>query len=67
MLKGPKQINQSINLPPHPPSYPRSDYGFKPSEDLSLELCVPDPEFAGRLDALPTPCPAGTTYRRSKG
>ncbi|KAJ8276085.1 hypothetical protein COCON_G00078370 [Conger conger] len=43
------------------------DYGFKPSEDLSLEVCVPDPEFAGKLYSLPVPCPMGTTYRRSKG
>uniref|UniRef100_A0AAY4CL48 Sortilin-related receptor n=1 Tax=Denticeps clupeoides TaxID=299321 RepID=A0AAY4CL48_9TELE len=43
------------------------DYGFKLSEDLSLEVCVPDPEFSGNLYAPPTPCPAGTTYRRSKG
>ncbi|KAJ8343111.1 hypothetical protein SKAU_G00330390 [Synaphobranchus kaupii] len=43
------------------------DYGFKLSEDLSLEVCIPDPEFSGRLDSLPVPCPAGTTYLRSKG
>ncbi|XP_036379298.1 sortilin-related receptor-like [Megalops cyprinoides] len=43
------------------------DYGFKLSEDLSLEVCVPDPEFSGKLYAPPVPCPVGTTYRRSKG
>uniref|UniRef100_A0A671K1R9 Sortilin-related receptor n=1 Tax=Sinocyclocheilus anshuiensis TaxID=1608454 RepID=A0A671K1R9_9TELE len=43
------------------------DYGFKLSEDLSLEVCVPDPEFSGNLYAPPVPCPVGTTYRRSKG
>lgn len=44
-----------------------SDYGFKLSEDLSLEVCVPDPEFSGNIYAPPVPCPVGTTYRRSKG
>ncbi|MBN3300436.1 SORL protein, partial [Amia calva] len=43
------------------------DYGFKLSEDLSLEVCVPDPEFTGKLYAPPVPCPVGTTYRRTKG
>ncbi|KAL4608616.1 sortilin-related receptor [Arapaima gigas] len=43
------------------------DYGYKLSEDLSLELCIPDPEFSGRLEGPPVPCPAGTTYRHSKG
>ncbi|KAF0030311.1 hypothetical protein F2P81_017042 [Scophthalmus maximus] len=43
------------------------DYGFKLSEDLSLQVCVPDPEFLGDLYAPPVPCPIGTTYRRSKG
>ncbi|XDV32386.1 hypothetical protein PO909_003231 [Leuciscus waleckii] len=43
------------------------DYGFKLSEDLSLEVCVPDPEFSGNLYAPPVPCPVGTTYPRSKG
>ncbi|XP_059389149.1 sortilin-related receptor-like isoform X1 [Carassius carassius] len=43
------------------------DYGFKLSEDLSLEVCMPDPEFSGNLYAPPVPCPVGTTYRRSKG
>ncbi|KAI1903297.1 hypothetical protein AGOR_G00025750 [Albula goreensis] len=43
------------------------DYGFKLSEDLSLEVCAPDPEFSGKLNAPPVPCPVGTTYRRSKG
>lgn len=44
-----------------------SDYGFKLSEDLSLQICVPDPEFMGDLYAPPVPCPTGATYRRSKG
>lgn len=44
-----------------------SDYGFKLSEDLSLEVCVPDPEFSGSPYTPPVPCPVGTTYRRSKG
>lgn len=48
-------------------SLPISDYGFKLSEDLSLQVCVPDPEFSGNLYAPPVPCPVGTTYRRSKG
>uniref|UniRef100_A0A673KHH9 Sortilin-related receptor n=1 Tax=Sinocyclocheilus rhinocerous TaxID=307959 RepID=A0A673KHH9_9TELE len=43
------------------------DYGFKLSEDLSLEVCMPDPEFSGNLYAPPVPCPVGTTYRRSNG
>ncbi|XP_039862395.1 sortilin-related receptor isoform X1 [Simochromis diagramma] len=43
------------------------DYGFKLSEDLSLQVCVPDPEFLGDLYAPPVPCPVGTTYHRSKG
>uniref|UniRef100_A0A3Q1ID25 Sortilin-related receptor n=1 Tax=Anabas testudineus TaxID=64144 RepID=A0A3Q1ID25_ANATE len=43
------------------------DYGFKLSEDLSLQVCVPDPEFLGDLYAPPVPCPVGTSYRRSKG
>ncbi|KAJ3591191.1 hypothetical protein NHX12_009138 [Muraenolepis orangiensis] len=43
------------------------DYGFKLSEDLSLQVCSPDPEFSGNLYAPPLPCPVGTTYRRSKG
>ncbi|XP_076146177.1 sortilin-related receptor [Alosa pseudoharengus] len=43
------------------------DYGFKLSEDLSLEVCVPDPEFLGNLYAPPVPCPVGTMYRRSRG
>uniref|UniRef100_A0A3P8Z6A1 Sortilin-related receptor n=1 Tax=Esox lucius TaxID=8010 RepID=A0A3P8Z6A1_ESOLU len=43
------------------------DYGFKLSEDLSLQVCLPDPEFSGNLYAPPVPCPVGTTYRRSKG
>ncbi|XP_029628708.1 sortilin-related receptor isoform X2 [Salmo trutta] len=43
------------------------DYGFKLSEDLSLQVCLPDPEFSGNLYAPPVPCPVGTTYRRSTG
>ncbi|XP_057695606.1 sortilin-related receptor [Corythoichthys intestinalis] len=43
------------------------DYGFKLSEDLSLQVCVPDPEFTGDVHAPPVPCPVGTTYRSSKG
>ncbi|KAM7413680.1 hypothetical protein PAMA_020860 [Pampus argenteus] len=43
------------------------DYGFKLSEDLALQVCVPDPEFSGDLYAPPVPCPVGTTYLRSKG
>ncbi|KAM6959084.1 sortilin-related receptor [Aplochiton taeniatus] len=43
------------------------DYGFKLSEDLSLQVCIPDPEFSGNLYAPPVPCPVGTTYHRSKG
>lgn len=43
------------------------DYGFRLSEDLSLQVCGPDPEFSGDLYAPPVPCPVGTTYRRSKG
>uniref|UniRef100_A0A6I8STB6 Sortilin-related receptor n=1 Tax=Xenopus tropicalis TaxID=8364 RepID=A0A6I8STB6_XENTR len=43
------------------------DFGFKLSKDLSSELCVPDPEFAGKLYPIPIPCPVGTTYTRTKG
>ncbi|KAL0973055.1 hypothetical protein UPYG_G00198300 [Umbra pygmaea] len=43
------------------------DYGFKLSDDLALQVCLPDPEFSGNLYAPPVPCPVGTTYRRSKG
>uniref|UniRef100_H3ARQ9 Sortilin-related receptor n=1 Tax=Latimeria chalumnae TaxID=7897 RepID=H3ARQ9_LATCH len=43
------------------------DVGFKLSEVFSLENCIPDPEFSGKLFAVPTPCPVGTTYRRTKG
>ena len=50
-------------LPPHLPS----DYGFRLSEDLALQVCMPDPEFSGNLYTPPVPCPVGTTYRRSKG
>ncbi|KAG7282267.1 hypothetical protein CRUP_033794, partial [Coryphaenoides rupestris] len=31
------------------------DYGFKLSEDLSLQVCMPDPEFSGNLYAPPVP------------
>lgn len=44
-----------------------SDFGFKMSEDLSLEVCVPDPEFSGKSYAPPVPCPVGSTYRRTRG
>ncbi|XP_077313881.1 sortilin-related receptor [Lithobates pipiens] len=43
------------------------DYGFKLNQDLRLENCVPDPEFAGKLYPIPSPCPVGTTYKRSRG
>ncbi|XP_072283121.1 sortilin-related receptor [Pyxicephalus adspersus] len=43
------------------------DYGFKLNQDLRLEDCVPDPEFAGKLYPIPSPCPVGTTYKRSRG
>ncbi|XP_029027892.1 sortilin-related receptor isoform X2 [Betta splendens] len=43
------------------------DYGFKLSEELSLQVCLPDPEFIGDLYAPPIPCPVNTSYRRSKG
>ncbi|XP_043936973.1 sortilin-related receptor [Protopterus annectens] len=43
------------------------DVGFKLSEDLISELCIPDPEFSGLLMGPPVPCPSGTTYRRTKG
>uniref|UniRef100_A0A8C9EZB7 Sortilin-related receptor n=1 Tax=Pavo cristatus TaxID=9049 RepID=A0A8C9EZB7_PAVCR len=43
------------------------DFGFKLSEDLSLEVCVPDPEFAGKPYDPPVPCPVGSTYRRTRG
>lgn len=44
-----------------------SDFGFKLSEDLSLEACVPDPEFSGKSYSPPVPCPVGSTYRRTRG
>lgn len=44
-----------------------SDFGFKLSEDLSLEVCVPDPEFSGKPYSPPMPCPVGSTYRRTRG
>ncbi|XP_021561582.1 sortilin-related receptor-like, partial [Carlito syrichta] len=43
------------------------DFGFKMSEDLSLEVCVPDPEFSGKSYSPPVPCPVGSTYRRTRG
>lgn len=44
-----------------------SDFGFKMSEDLALEVCVPDPEFSGKSSSPPVPCPVGSTYRRTRG
>lgn len=44
-----------------------SDFGFKMSEDLSLEVCVPDPEFSGKSYSPPVPCAVGSTYRRTRG
>ncbi|KYO39024.1 sortilin-related receptor isoform B [Alligator mississippiensis] len=43
------------------------DFGFKLSDDLSLEVCVPDPEFAGKPFSPPVPCPVGSTYRKTRG
>ncbi|XP_053307342.1 sortilin-related receptor isoform X2 [Spea bombifrons] len=43
------------------------DFGFKPSRDLTSEICIPDPEFAGNPYPIPSPCPEGTTYKRTKG
>ncbi|XP_025784663.1 sortilin-related receptor [Puma concolor] len=43
------------------------DFGFKMSEDLALEVCVPDPEFSGKSYSPPVPCPVGSTYRRTRG
>ncbi|XP_068110700.1 sortilin-related receptor [Hyperolius riggenbachi] len=43
------------------------DYGFKLNQDLSSEVCSPDPEFAGQLYPIPSPCPVGTTYKRTRG
>ncbi|XP_077161267.1 sortilin-related receptor isoform X2 [Paroedura picta] len=43
------------------------DFGFKLSDDLSSEVCVPDPEFAGKLSSPPAPCPVGSSYRRTRG
>uniref|UniRef100_A0A8C5QIZ1 Sortilin-related receptor n=1 Tax=Leptobrachium leishanense TaxID=445787 RepID=A0A8C5QIZ1_9ANUR len=43
------------------------DYGFKPSRDLLSEVCVPDPEFTAVLYPIPSPCPVGATYKRTKG
>uniref|UniRef100_A0A5F9DAM4 Sortilin-related receptor n=1 Tax=Oryctolagus cuniculus TaxID=9986 RepID=A0A5F9DAM4_RABIT len=42
------------------------DFGFRMSEDLALEVCVPDPGFSGK-SSPPVPCPVGSTYRRSRG
>ena len=44
-----------------------SDFGFKMSEDLALEVCVPDPDFPGKSYSPPVPCPVGSTYRRTRG
>ncbi|XP_038610031.1 sortilin-related receptor isoform X2 [Tachyglossus aculeatus] len=43
------------------------DFGFKTSEDLLWEGCVPDPEFAGQPYSPPVPCPVGSTYRKTRG
>uniref|UniRef100_A0A8C3NJ67 Sortilin-related receptor n=1 Tax=Geospiza parvula TaxID=87175 RepID=A0A8C3NJ67_GEOPR len=43
------------------------DFGFKLSDDLSLEVCVPDPEFTGKPYDPPVPCPVGSTYRKTRG
>ncbi|XP_034995003.2 LOW QUALITY PROTEIN: sortilin-related receptor [Zootoca vivipara] len=43
------------------------DFGFKLSEDLSLEVCLPDPEFAGKPSSPPVPCPIGSTYKKTRG
>ncbi|XP_049476827.1 sortilin-related receptor [Panthera uncia] len=43
------------------------DFGFKMSEDLALEVCVPDPDFPGKSYSPPVPCPVGSTYRRTRG
>ncbi|XP_069750812.1 sortilin-related receptor isoform X2 [Narcine bancroftii] len=43
------------------------DFGFKLSEDLASEVCIPDPEFMSNISAPPLHCPMGTTYRRTKG
>ncbi|XP_063292297.1 sortilin-related receptor isoform X2 [Pelobates fuscus] len=43
------------------------DFGFKPSRDLLSEVCVPDPDFTGKLYPIPDPCPVGATYKRTKG
>lgn len=48
-------------------SSPCSDFGFKLSDDLSLEVCVPDPEFAGKPYDPPVPCPVGSTYKKTRG
>lgn len=37
------------------------------SEDLSLEVCVPDPEFSGKSYSPPVPCPVGSAYRKTRG
>ncbi|XP_069470420.1 sortilin-related receptor isoform X2 [Ambystoma mexicanum] len=43
------------------------DFGFKLSEDLSSDVCVPDPEFAGKPSGPPVPCPVGSTYKKTRG
>ncbi|KAL8173660.1 UNVERIFIED_CONTAM: Sortilin- receptor, partial [Gekko kuhli] len=43
------------------------DFGFKLSDDLSSEVCVPDPEFAGKLSSPPAPCPVGSSYKKTRG
>ncbi|KAM9299149.1 sortilin-related receptor [Gastrophryne carolinensis] len=43
------------------------DYGFKLDQNMSSEVCTPDPEFAGNLYPIPSPCPMGTTYKRTRG
>lgn len=43
------------------------DFGFKMSEDLALEVCVPDPDFSGKSAFPPVPCPVGSSYRRTRG
>ncbi|XP_013929765.1 PREDICTED: sortilin-related receptor, partial [Thamnophis sirtalis] len=43
------------------------DFGFKLSEDLSSEVCILDPEFAGKLFSPPALCPVGSTYKKTRG
>lgn len=63
----PKRPKHAGELGPHKPSLPFSDFGFKMSEDLFLEVCVPDPEFSGKPYSPPVPCPVGSTYRKTRG